>query len=225
MRALSHAGNYVGRRLRGDRLVGASVAFLGAPPGQALHSHVTGATAGGRASGSRSSCTSAPGRWPAAWRGSPGPTTRWSAATPTSTWPNSAPARRSTCPTFYGAMDDAINAGDESDRVLAVWPLTAPRRRGRRPAASRTWPRGAARTPWTACGRRAGRAGPVAGPYRRRRSCWSRCPSDIEALRAEDAGAAATGVAARGAGRAGRPAGQAAREVDRFRRQDGCYVL
>ena len=39
-----------------------------------------------------------PGRWPGAWSGSPGPTTRWSGATRTSTWPNSAPAQRSTCP-------------------------------------------------------------------------------------------------------------------------------
>jgi predicted GNAT superfamily acetyltransferase len=27
---------------------------------------------------------------------------------------------------FYGAMDDAINGGDESDRVLTAWDLTAP---------------------------------------------------------------------------------------------------
>ncbi|MFD1502845.1 GNAT family N-acetyltransferase, partial [Streptosporangium lutulentum] len=46
MRALSHAGNYVAGAYDGDRLVGASVAFLGAPPGQVLHSHVTGASIG-----------------------------------------------------------------------------------------------------------------------------------------------------------------------------------
>ncbi|SNT65225.1 hypothetical protein SAMN05216276_11781, partial [Streptosporangium subroseum] len=38
MRALSHAGNYVAGAYESDRLVGASVAFLGAPPGQVLHS-------------------------------------------------------------------------------------------------------------------------------------------------------------------------------------------
>ncbi|MEV6702879.1 hypothetical protein AB0M68_38105 [Streptomyces sp. NPDC051453] len=27
---------------------------------------------------------------------------------------------------FFGAMDDAINGGDESDRVLTAWDLTAP---------------------------------------------------------------------------------------------------
>src|SRR5690606_33094168 len=30
-------------------------------------------------------------------------------------------------PAFYGVMDDAINQGDEADRVLAVWPITDPR--------------------------------------------------------------------------------------------------
>ncbi|MEV7013173.1 hypothetical protein AB0N02_42270, partial [Streptosporangium sp. NPDC051022] len=46
MRALSHAGNYVAGAYDGERLVGASVAFLAAPVGRALHSHVTGAAAG-----------------------------------------------------------------------------------------------------------------------------------------------------------------------------------
>src|SRR5262245_52052719 len=43
MKAFTHAGNYVsGAYDEEDRLVGASVGFLAAPPGQALHSHVTG---------------------------------------------------------------------------------------------------------------------------------------------------------------------------------------
>ncbi|MGJ6969654.1 GNAT family N-acetyltransferase, partial [Streptosporangium sp. G11] len=46
MRALSHAGNYVAGAYEGGTLVGASVGFLGAPAGQVLHSHVTGALAG-----------------------------------------------------------------------------------------------------------------------------------------------------------------------------------
>ncbi|MFJ7417150.1 hypothetical protein ACIQXD_00840 [Streptomyces uncialis] len=44
IRALSHAGNYVAGAYLGARLVGASVAFLSAPPGRAPHSHVTGGT-------------------------------------------------------------------------------------------------------------------------------------------------------------------------------------
>ncbi|MEV4013392.1 hypothetical protein AB0J35_23085 [Nonomuraea angiospora] len=30
-------------------------------------------------------------------------------------------------PCFYGVMDDAINRGDESDRLLTAWPLSDPR--------------------------------------------------------------------------------------------------
>ena len=30
-------------------------------------------------------------------------------------------------PDFYGQLDDGINAGDESDRLVAVWPLTSDR--------------------------------------------------------------------------------------------------
>ena len=40
--ALAHAGSYVGGAYDGDELLGASVAFLAAPIGEALHSDVTG---------------------------------------------------------------------------------------------------------------------------------------------------------------------------------------
>ena len=53
----------------------------------------------GATSASRSSCTSAPGRCCAGSPRSPGPSTRWSAATRTSTWSSSAPSRSSTCRT------------------------------------------------------------------------------------------------------------------------------
>jgi predicted GNAT superfamily acetyltransferase len=125
MRALSHAGNYVAGAYEGDRLVGASVAFLGAPPGQVLHSHVTGASMG-RGIGFALKLHQR----------------SWALARGLDriTWTYDPLVRRNAhfnlaklgarpeeyLPSFYGAMDDAINAGDESDRVLAVWRLSEP---------------------------------------------------------------------------------------------------
>nr|BFE78802.1 hypothetical protein GCM10020093_014030 [Planobispora longispora] len=111
MRALSHAGNYVAGAYGEDgRLIGASAGFLAAPVGEALHSHVTGALAG-RGPGSRSRSTSGSGRSPAAWSGSPGPTTPWYGATPTSTWSSSAPCPRSTCRRSTGPWETRSTPG------------------------------------------------------------------------------------------------------------------
>lgn len=125
MRALSHAGNYVAGAYHDNRLIGASVAFLAAPAGQALHSHITGATTG-RGIGLALKLHQR------AWALERG--------LDRITWTYDPLVRRNAhfnlaklgarpteyLPSFYGVMDDAINAGDESDRVLATWPLTAP---------------------------------------------------------------------------------------------------
>lgn len=125
MRALSHAGNYVAGAYEGGTLVGASVGFLGAPAGQVLHSHVTGALAG-RGIGFALKLHQR------AWALERG--------LERITWTYDPLVRRNAhfnlaklgarpeeyLPSFYGVMSDAINAGDESDRVLAVWRLTAP---------------------------------------------------------------------------------------------------
>ena len=125
MRALSKAGNYVAGAYEGDRLVGASVAFLGAPPGQVLHSHVTG-TAIGRGIGFALKLHQR--AW-ALTRGLERITWTYDPLVLRNAHFNLAKlgARpEEYLPSFYGAMDDAINAGDESDRVLAVWRLTQP---------------------------------------------------------------------------------------------------
>ncbi|WJV51614.1 GNAT family N-acetyltransferase [Streptomyces flavofungini] len=125
MRALSHAGNYVAGAYEDGRLVGASVAFFGAPIGTSLHSHITGAVMG---RGVGLALKRHQRQWALARR-----LTRI-------TWTYDPLIRRNAhfnlvklgaCPreyltSFYGAMDDAINGGDESDRVLAAWDLTAP---------------------------------------------------------------------------------------------------
>ncbi len=126
MRALAHTGNYLSGAYRDGRLVGASVGFLAEPPGRALHSHVTGAIAG---AGIGFALKSHQREWALA-RG-----------LDTITWTYDPLVRRNAhfnlaklgalpreyLPSFYGPMDDAINAGHDSDRVLAEWPLAAPR--------------------------------------------------------------------------------------------------
>ncbi|MGV9777185.1 GNAT family N-acetyltransferase [Streptosporangium sp. NPDC003464] len=125
MRALSHAGNYVAGAYRDDRIVGASVGFLGTPAGQVLHSHITG-TRGGRGIGFALKLHQR----------------AWALERDLNriTWTYDPLVRRNAhfnlaklgarpeeyLPSFYGVMGDAINTGDESDRVLAVWRLTEP---------------------------------------------------------------------------------------------------
>ncbi|WP_344926005.1 hypothetical protein, partial [Streptosporangium carneum] len=141
MRALSHTGNYVAGAYRQERLVGASVAFLAAPAGRVLHSHVTGAvthtvthtvadTVTGAATGR--GVGFALKQHQRAWALQRG--------LERVTWTYDPLVRRNAhfnltklgarpveyLPSFYGAMDDVINAGDESDRLLVSWPLTAP---------------------------------------------------------------------------------------------------
>ncbi|WMX48285.1 GNAT family N-acetyltransferase [Streptomyces roseicoloratus] len=125
MRALSHAGNYVAGAYENGRLVGASVAFYGEPIGTTLHSHITG-TAVGRGIGLALKLHQR----------------QWALARGIKriTWTYDPLIRRNAyfnlvklgarpeeyLQSFYGAMDDAINGGDESDRVLTAWDLTAP---------------------------------------------------------------------------------------------------
>ncbi|MFB7368376.1 GNAT family N-acetyltransferase [Streptomyces sp. NPDC056222] len=125
MRALAHAGNYVAGVYEDGRLTGASVAFFGEPMGTTLHSHITGASKG---RGIGLALKLHQRQWALA-RG----LTRI-------TWTYDPLIRRNAhfnlvklgarpeeyLQSFYGVMDDAINGGDESDRVLTAWDLTAP---------------------------------------------------------------------------------------------------
>ncbi|MBB2914635.1 putative GNAT superfamily acetyltransferase [Streptosporangium becharense] len=125
MRALSHAGNYVAGAYLDGRMVGASVGFFGAPAERVLHSHITGAAAG-RGIGFALKLHQR----------------EWALARGMEriTWTYDPLVRRNAhfnltklgarpeeyLPSFYGVMNDAINSGDESDRVLAVWRLSEP---------------------------------------------------------------------------------------------------
>jgi predicted GNAT superfamily acetyltransferase len=181
MRALSHAGGYVAGAFDGGRMVGASVGFLAA--GGALHSHVTGSIAG---RGIGFELKQHQRRW-ALERG----LTRI-------TWTYDPLVRRNAhfnlaklgarpveyLPCFYGVMEDAINQGDESDRLLASWPLTAPHVEAlaRREPGERPLPDGAV----VALADEGGRPvpGPVDAPV-----VLVAVPPDIEGLRRADRGA------------------------------------
>ncbi|MBF8185073.1 GNAT family N-acetyltransferase [Nonomuraea sp. K274] len=124
MRALSHTGGYVAGAFDGDRLAGGSAGFLAA--GGALHSHVTGVVAG---RGIGLALKLHQRRW-ALERGLERITWTYDPLVRRNAHFNLAKlgARpREYLPAFYGVMEDAINAGDESDRLMAEWRLLDPR--------------------------------------------------------------------------------------------------
>ncbi|MFG2074599.1 GNAT family N-acetyltransferase [Nonomuraea maritima] len=182
MRALSHAGNYVAGAYEEGRLVGGSVAFFAA--GGALHSHITGTTLG---HGVGLDLKLHQRRW-ALERG-----------VRRITWTYDPLVRRNAhfnlaklgarpleyLPCFYGVMTDAINDGDESDRLLASWELDASHVealvRGEHHDVPR--PAGAQVALADADGR------PVTGP-RTAATLLVAVPADIEALRRTDPGTA-----------------------------------
>lgn len=123
--ALSHAGNYVAGAFDGERLLGAAAGFFAQPLGHALHSHVAGVapSASGRGVGTALKLHQR------AWCLNIGVTQM--------TWTFDPLVARNAafnlsrlgaaCDEYlvnhYGAMTDGINAGDESDRIVARWHL------------------------------------------------------------------------------------------------------
>jgi predicted GNAT superfamily acetyltransferase len=128
LKALAHAGNYVSAAHRDGVLAGALVGFLGRHNGEPqLHSHILGVSPAvqGRAIGFALKLHQR------AWALTHG--------IRTVTWTFDPLVRRNAYfnltklgasitayyENFYGDMNDAINAGDESDRVLVEWHLEA----------------------------------------------------------------------------------------------------
>ena len=127
--AISHSGGYVAAAFAHDRMVGASVGFLADHHGSsALHSHVTGVVDSMRHAGIGRAIKLHQRAWAAERR------LRWI------TWTFDPLVRRNAwfniavlgadvdayLRSFYGEMTDAINVGDESDRLLMSWDVTAP---------------------------------------------------------------------------------------------------
>ncbi|WP_245657533.1 GNAT family N-acetyltransferase [Herbidospora mongoliensis] len=122
MRALSATGNYVAGAFVDGRLAGGTVGFCSPPREASLHSHVTGVVTPGAGLALK--------RHQRSWALARGISTI--------TWTFDPLVRRNAYFNlvklgarpekyhidFYGAMADAVNGGDESDRVLAVWRIT-----------------------------------------------------------------------------------------------------
>ncbi|HWI30417.1 MAG TPA: GNAT family N-acetyltransferase [Microbacterium sp.] len=128
MRALAHSGNYVVGLYEGERMVGASVAFFEAPAKRAMHSHITGVHPDLQSHGLGRALKQHQREWALArdvghisWTFDPLVARnahfnlRVLGARVTEYLPNQ-----------YGPMDDGVNRGDESDRVMVSWALAAP---------------------------------------------------------------------------------------------------
>ena len=130
IRAMTHAGGYAAAATSGGELVGASFALFGLDGnGLNLHSFITGVKEGYR-SGSVGFAMKQDQRAWALARG-----------VGMITWTFDPLVRRNAyfnlvklgaeaaafAPDFYGAMDDGLNAGDESDRIWIEWDLGSPR--------------------------------------------------------------------------------------------------
>jgi predicted GNAT superfamily acetyltransferase len=126
LRALTHAGNYAAGAYSDGRLVGAVVGFLGRDDDETyLHSHILGVSLQRRGS----NIGFALKQHQRAWALSNGlrkvtwtfdPLVRRNAYFNVQKLGASAAAYYEN---FYGQMRDAVNAGDETDRLLVVWDL------------------------------------------------------------------------------------------------------
>ncbi|HEY6796353.1 MAG TPA: hypothetical protein VI248_16880 [Kineosporiaceae bacterium] len=133
LRAYAHTGQYVvvadDLTRPGRPMVAASVGFLAAPPGVALHSHVTGVLPEGRGRSLGLALKAHQRAW-ALRSGLRQVTWTFDPLIRRNAWFNLAKlaARpRRYLVDFYGPMADAINAGDASDRLYLTWPLHDPR--------------------------------------------------------------------------------------------------
>jgi predicted GNAT superfamily acetyltransferase len=129
LRALTHAGNYCTVAYDGADIIGVCLGFLAATPPNSMHSHIAGVVAAGagRHIGFALKLDQR------AWALEHGLTTI--------TWTYDPLVRRNAffnasklgalpveyVVDFYGAMDDSINLGQGSDRLVATWPLLAAR--------------------------------------------------------------------------------------------------
>ena len=138
--AVAHTGGYVAGAFDGDEMVGASVGLLAVHGGRpALHSHVTGLLRIARGTGLGRAVKLHQRTW-AINRGLERITWTFDPLVRRNAWFNIAVlgARvEEYLPSFYGSMHDAINAGDESDRLYVSWDLaaelpTSPRDGGKR---------------------------------------------------------------------------------------------
>ncbi len=129
LRALAHSGNYLAGTRSEGRLIGGIVGWFGGHPPHDLHmhSHILGVVSGVEARGLGFALKQHQRRWclersVGAVEWTFDPLVRRNAYFNLTKL--GAEAARYLVD-FYGAMDDGINAGDESDRILIRWELTS----------------------------------------------------------------------------------------------------
>jgi predicted GNAT superfamily acetyltransferase len=128
LRALTKAGNYLAGAYERDRLVGACVGFFGAPADGTMHSHIAGVdpAMAGRSVGfalklHQRAWALRRGVGAIAWTFDPlvGRNAYFNLA-------KLGAGAAEYLPDFYGGMDDEVNGGDETDRLLVHWDLGEP---------------------------------------------------------------------------------------------------
>ncbi|WP_439591008.1 GNAT family N-acetyltransferase [Microbacterium sp.] len=128
LRALAHSGNYAVGLWDGDRMVGASVAFFAAPAARSMHSHITGVVPGLQSQGLGRVLKQHQREWALArdvghitWTFDP-------LVARNAHFNLRVLGARVTeyLVDHYGPMDDGVNRGDESDRIMVSWALAAP---------------------------------------------------------------------------------------------------
>ena len=128
MRALAHSGNYVVGLYDRERMVGASIAFFAAPAARSMHSHITGVLPGLQRRGLGRLLKQHQREWAFArdvghitWTFDP-------LIARNAHFNLRVLGARATeyLVDHYGPMDDAVNLGDETDRILVSWALAAP---------------------------------------------------------------------------------------------------
>ena len=124
--AICHTGGYVAGAFVDGSMVGASIGMLARHHARSsLHSHVTGLVVDARGTGLGRQLKLHQRAW-AIEHDLTSITWTFDPLVRRNAWFNIAVLGATIdeyLPSFYGTMDDAINAGDESDRLLAVWDL------------------------------------------------------------------------------------------------------
>ncbi|SDG56814.1 Predicted acetyltransferase, GNAT superfamily [Lentzea fradiae] len=128
LRALSKAGSYVAGAFDGDELVGACVGFCSPPAAGALHSHIAGVAAGVRGRNVGYAMKLDQRTW-ALERGLTEVSWTFDPLVRRNAHFNLAKLAADATeylPDFYGHMDDLINGGGETDRLLVRWRIADP---------------------------------------------------------------------------------------------------
>jgi len=128
LQALAHSGNYAVGLYDGERMVGASVAFFAAPAARSMHSHITGVLPGLQSQGLGRLLKQHQREWALArdvghvtWTFDP-------LVARNAHFNLRVLGARATeyLVDHYGPMDDGVNRGDETDRIMVSWALAAP---------------------------------------------------------------------------------------------------